>query len=139
MKTISFWRFENKKFSQDDWFDDSMMLSQTHNLFKDLKRFLEKGFLPMYFIPKLNLIERMDKKLRKDVIDVIDHKILKSSFQELFDVEELKEAHELLQELKSGLIYGKRIYDFMRTYFPCLLYTSPSPRDATLSRMPSSA
>ena len=25
------------------------------------------------------------------------------------------------------------------TVFPCLLYTSPSPRDATLSRMPSSA
>ena len=24
-------------------------------------------------------------------------------------------------------------------YTPCLLYTSPSPRDATLSRMPSSA
>ena len=24
-------------------------------------------------------------------------------------------------------------------YAPCLLYTSPSPRDATLSRMPSSA
>ena len=24
-------------------------------------------------------------------------------------------------------------------YLPCLLYTSPSPRDATLSRMPSSA
>ena len=24
-------------------------------------------------------------------------------------------------------------------YFTCLLYTSPSPRDATLSRMPSSA
>ena len=24
-------------------------------------------------------------------------------------------------------------------YEPCLLYTSPSPRDATLSRMPSSA
>ena len=27
---------------------------------------------------------------------------------------------------------------FIPTY-PCLLYTSPSPRDATLSRMPSSA
>ena len=24
-------------------------------------------------------------------------------------------------------------------FYPCLLYTSPSPRDATLSRMPSSA
>ena len=118
MKTISFWRFENEKCSQDDWFDDAMILSQTHNLFKDLKRFLEKGFLPMYFIPKLNLIERMDTKLRKNVIGVIDHKILKSSFQELFDVEELKDAHELLQELKSAIIYGKRMYTFLRTYFP---------------------
>ena len=27
----------------------------------------------------------------------------------------------------------------MGTSMPCLLYTSPSPRDATLSRMPSSA
>ena len=28
---------------------------------------------------------------------------------------------------------------YSRPYEPCLLYTSPSPRDATLSRMPSSA
>ena len=39
-----------------------------------------------------------------------------------------------------GLLYAKQ--DSM-LYFPsiggCLLYTSPSPRDATLSRMPSSA
>ena len=27
----------------------------------------------------------------------------------------------------------------IQAYLPCLLYTSPSPRDATLSRMPSSA
>ena len=30
-------------------------------------------------------------------------------------------------------------YTLQKTYFTCLLYTSPSPRDATLSRMPSSA
>ena len=29
--------------------------------------------------------------------------------------------------------------DQMKEYIVCLLYTSPSPRDATLSRMPSSA
>ena len=29
--------------------------------------------------------------------------------------------------------------DWSVLVFPCLLYTSPSPRDATLSRMPSSA
>ena len=28
---------------------------------------------------------------------------------------------------------------FVEASLPCLLYTSPSPRDATLSRMPSSA
>ena len=32
----------------------------------------------------------------------------------------------------AGLVNPERI-------IPCLLYTSPSPRDATLSRMPSSA
>ena len=36
---------------------------------------------------------------------------------------------------KSGLKFG---VDFL-LYKDCLLYTSPSPRDATLSRMPSSA
>ena len=29
--------------------------------------------------------------------------------------------------------------EFVYSQMPCLLYTSPSPRDATLSRMPSSA
>ena len=31
-------------------------------------------------------------------------------------------------------VFGDKVYDQI-----CLLYTSPSPRDATLSRMPSSA
>ena len=31
------------------------------------------------------------------------------------------------------------LYSFLYKDNPCLLYTSPSPRDATLSRMPSSA
>ena len=35
-----------------------------------------------------------------------------------------------VQFANSGTVYGIGI---------CLLYTSPSPRDATLSRMPSSA
>ena len=38
----------------------------------------------------------------------------------------------------SVLLFGDRPPDHMRD-IACLLYTSPSPRDATLSRMPSSA
>ena len=34
---------------------------------------------------------------------------------------------------------GKKAMDEGHTKYTCLLYTSPSPRDATLSRMPSSA
>ena len=33
----------------------------------------------------------------------------------------------------------KRLMKNFKTFSTCLLYTSPSPRDATLSRMPSSA
>ena len=36
-------------------------------------------------------------------------------------------------------IAGKEVYPNGGVYCACLLYTSPSPRDATLSRMPSSA
>ena len=41
-------------------------------------------------------------------------------------------------------ILGGHVFTQLETIFiqgpnPCLLYTSPSPRDATLSRMPSSA
>ena len=41
---------------------------------------------------------------------------------------------------KTYIEYGAKVLSgFMRRVDSCLLYTSPSPRDATLSRMPSSA
>ena len=38
-----------------------------------------------------------------------------------------------------ALVDGLTAEQLNLPYRPCLLYTSPSPRDATLSRMPSSA
>ena len=61
---------------------------------------------------------------------------------------------ELSKEMKQNAVIGVKSIDDLRESFPqnarlvlkaiegsrsCLLYTSPSPRDATLSRMPSSA
>ena len=46
------------------------------------------------------------------------------------------------QAIKAGGGFGwLRVptRDILIDYWTCLLYTSPSPRDATLSRMPSSA
>ena len=41
--------------------------------------------------------------------------------------------------LLHGLFGATGNFQGIQEYFGCLLYTSPSPRDATLSRMPSSA
>ena len=50
--------------------------------------------------------------------------------------------NELLKRLKAGrfksTLYNLKV-DGQDDVRVCLLYTSPSPRDATLSRMPSSA
>ena len=56
----------------------------------------------------------------------------------------LKQEHKLwLKTKKKGahkIMSKGDVINFMQTYQRiCLLYTSPSPRDATLSRMPSSA
>ena len=51
--------------------------------------------------------------------------------EDIEDQDQLK-LHAVLQDWKKVSTDFKTIYD-------CLLYTSPSPRDATLSRMPSSA
>ena len=52
--------------------------------------------------------------------------------------EEVEGDHNLIKITgREGLWFEQQ--DMLSKYLSCLLYTSPSPRDATLSRMPSSA
>ena len=62
--------------------------------------------------------------------------------------EEIKNIAKTYKEIEEGILPGLRRSQVAITYtvegytdeeLICLLYTSPSPRDATLSRMPSSA
>ena len=51
-------------------------------------------------------------------------------------------AYQLLERGYTVSVFDKNRYAAMETSFAnggCLLYTSPSPRDRTRSRMPSSA
>ena len=47
--------------------------------------------------------------------------------------EDVSKAEEALELARHDIIA------FGKLFLPCLLYTSPSPRDGLLSRMPSSA
>ena len=62
---------------------------------------------------------------------------------ELYDLEPddalLEEANGGLQELRLALDRWELERLLSGTYDHCLLYTSPSPRDLSTSRMPSSA
>ena len=55
--------------------------------------------------------------------------------------EEIQEVMDILAEVDVNLSDLQVSYQHLMylSLNPCLLYTSPSPRDATLSRMPSSA
>ena len=49
-----------------------------------------------------------------------------------------KQATDRLERFRHPGSYHP-VFDFLFEYYPCLLYTSPSPRDQRGSRMPSSA
>ena len=82
--------------------------------------------------------------LSKEIINSEDNIIIYNtglSLEDFDTISELLKPHELI--INNILVPNEakrqqQLADGQRAY-SCLLYTSPSPRDATLSRMPSSA
>ena len=64
-----------------------------------------------------------------------------SATPETFDISAYAAQNTRIRFLSSGnsAIIGMYVDDITIGYQPCLLYTSPSPRDRQKSRMPSSA
>ena len=56
----------------------------------------------------------------------------------VFVVREIKDAFETVKDLEKIGVKSKSL-PITKCNYNCLLYTSPSPRDNTTSRMPSSA
>ena len=78
-----------------------------------------------------------DMKVRPDDLDFFQH-VHASRYQDYvlaarFDQMERCYGLSMQTFLEKGLGW------YVKEFHICLLYTSPSPRDATLSRMPSSA
>ena len=87
------------------------------------------------------LYKKRVEELKDEDITVVNHSLLaKWPYTDEKPMENIivDEAHNLVE--KGYDFFSQEIeYKNFRYFLNCLLYTSPSPRDATLSRMPSSA
>ena len=101
--------------------------------------------LSKYYIDKTAVKQRADFDLIKSKYDSIQTRL--TSVQ--YSLAKFEDQHQGLirrqDQLKKKQLQGEELKlatmvgEVERQYQICLLYTSPSPRDATLSRMPSSA
>ena len=78
------------------------------------------------------LARELALEIEIDPLEQIDEDVFS---KDLNITQECDEALKMLKGNREERIQGLRIF----CEYSCLLYTSPSPRDATLSRMPSSA
>ena len=76
--------------------------------------------------------QELDRLLRRALLDAADQEAQTPPETET----PLSEGHRrrMREMLRDPLLWFR-----LRNPYPCLLYTSPSPRDRTRSRMPSSA
>ena len=87
-----------------------------------------------------NILEQARKKYAQLEITFFAEKKAREKDIEQLSIYRLQ-IEQLNQQVNSLEIAKKKLEDALQTeqFKLCLLYTSPSPRDATLSRMPSSA
>eukprot|EP00830_Metopus_es_P010938 TRINITY_DN2066_c0_g1_i1.p2 TRINITY_DN2066_c0_g1~~TRINITY_DN2066_c0_g1_i1.p2 ORF type:complete len:173 (+),score=55.80 TRINITY_DN2066_c0_g1_i1:56-574(+) len=72
----------------------------------------------------------LDKSEGNEIMDKLDF-IMGSSAKQ--------PKNRVVEKKRKNVKKTEEQFEILRTEIGCLLYTSPSPRDATLSRMPSSA
>ena len=124
--------------------------SGSKNDFDHIVQVSKKAFKEFREIPapkRGELVRQFGNKLReeKELLGTLVSYEMGKSYQEgLGEVQEMIDicdfAVGLSRQLHGLTMHSERpTHRMYEQYHPCLLYTSPSPRDATLSRMPSSA
>ena len=131
---------------QDCIIDDSNRLGEVGDGFKQAMKILDGGRISIAAL-SLGIAKGAYEASLKYSNERIQFGKPISSFQaisfKLADmVTEIEAAELLIQKASNKINNGEHVTlesAMCKLYSSCLLYTSPSPRDATLSRMPSSA
>ena len=99
---------------------------------------LSQQLVPISYGPKQKFLARLTEDAKERDLNVTSINLPRMAFELTgFEYDATRQQNKLIRHSKSSLETDgvKRGYQ----YNPCLLYTSPSPRDRQKSRMPSSA
>ena len=125
LKTISFWHFE--KTTQDSWTEDNVV-SHFLSLIEEFAEALKKGNLPMYFMPKYNLLESVGNReemrnISRKVVELWgDISALVNAVEKLertYCIQHL--PRELFKLLHLDVVRNDQALNFFRLSFACLL------------------
>ncbi|XP_066927112.1 uncharacterized protein [Clytia hemisphaerica] len=98
VKTIILWRFEDIELDDsDDWLNDTRIWETADILFKDLIVSFDRGFLKHYFIPEVNVLQRLDTDLRDSCRRRI--KEIGKDLKKVLLTNEVAEARNFLEEV----------------------------------------
>ena len=112
-----------------------------NNRIDGLLNIVKNNFISLlFFIPSVNETLRVQgEALITEDLDTRERHRLKSNIPKTVLQIKVTQAHlHCGKSMLRGSLWDPKRWPNTRP-IPCLLYTSPSPRDATLSRMPSSA
>ena len=106
-------------------------------MFENLTNKLENIFSKLKSAPSLTE-EQVDSGLKEIRLALLEADVALPVVKDFIkNVKSKAIGQEIIRSTSPGQMIVKIVYDELVNI--CLLYTSPSPRDATLSRMPSSA
>ena len=110
---------------------------------KNKLTFLFDGGCPLC-LRETNFLKKRDTLNQISFIDINSKDYDRSLFNDISYSEAMSNLHGIIEngEIIRGLdvlAYSYELVGLGWVYYPCLLYTSPSPRDSRVSRMPSSA
>ena len=110
------------------------MIDTSSMLRKDRLEAYQSGRLSVYME---DVVRRLERLQRNESEEEQSAKLLTKRKQEIWDNQYLMHYGQLKE--KKGTYEAGFILEEILGPRPCLLYTSPSPRDRQKSRMPSSA